>query len=467
MPIAIIVISFMTLAAGVYWYRTNSFSWRLRNIQRATDRLAKKRQPDKKAVAVLFRQMYTLIHRGMAAQKTTVVYQVIDTLKLAVGVGLGRSGEPLRLMAIIVAAIKAKQPDVAGQLLDVFRPLVKRCEPQVLPGVINPLLMIAATAMKDKQNFLAARVAELVFSVLERPDCLNNQAVMNATFRAIRFLGILAIRRHDEALFRELANRLNAWSAIGKEQDLGAEAVQCLVSWMHRIMKGDDFLQLQILDELTQSLVDNRLIHSQALRELAEGWIELAGNACLNPNSVLGPRIVSRILLVAVHTEDAVFFRRTVRKIVQVAAMVLTRYTFPEAFPIVLPLADTGRRLLQTELNLAESTGEGFRPQALHILVREMLVAFEMLARQRMTVTTGEIIVEFLQLWQEHPVAAGQYGKAACKFCQLLLSFWMQTSRRKARRLELPELTNQQLSGFSQGDKAKLAFMLDDCLQLK
>lgn len=461
MPIAIIVISFMTLVAGVYWYRTNSLSWRLRKLRQATDKLAKKRLPDKKAVAVMFRQIYALIHQGMRTQQPAVIYQAADALKLAVGVGLGRSDEPLRLMTLIVLSTKMKQPDVAGQLLDVFRPLVKRCEPQALPAVINPLLMVATTAMKEKQNFLAAKVTDLVFSVLDRPDCLDNQAVMNAAFRAVRFLGILAIRRHDEAMFRELANRLTTWSTVGKELNLGSEAAQCLVSWMHRIMKGDNCLQLQVLDELTQSLVDNQLIRGQALRELAEGWIELAGNACLNPNSTLGPRILTRILFIAVHTEDAIFFRRTVRKIVQVVAMVLTRYTFAEAFPIVLPLADTGRRLLQAELNFAESTGEGFRPQALHILVRELLVAFEMLARQRMTVTAGEIIVEFLQLWQEHPAAAGQYGKAARKFCQLLLSFWAQTSRRKSRRLELADDAQQQLSGFSQLDKAKLSFMLD------
>ncbi|MDF2928879.1 MAG: hypothetical protein K0Q75_1117 [Anaerospora sp.] len=443
MPIAIIVICFMTLVAGVYWYRTNSLSWRLRKLRQATDKLAKKRLPNKKAVAVMFRQIYALIHQGMRTQQPAVIYQAADALKLAVGVGLGRSDEPLRLMTLIVLAIKTKQPDVAGQLLDVFRTLVKRCEPQALPAVINPLLMVATTAMKEKQNFLAAKVADLVFSVLDRPDCLSNQAVMNAAFRAVRFLGILAIRRHDEALFREIANRLTAWSSVGKELNLGTEAAQCLVSWMHRIMKGDNCLQLQVLDELTQSLVDNRLIR------------------CLNPNSTLGPRILTRILFIAVHTEDAIFFRRMVRKIVQVVAMVLTRYTFAEAFPVVFPLADTGRRLLQAELNFAQSTGEGFRPQALHILVRELLVAFEMLARQRMTVTAGELIVEFLQLWQEHPAASGQYGKAARKFCQLLLSFWAQTSRRKSRRLELVGDAQQQLSGFSQLDKAKLSFMLD------
>lgn len=126
MPIAIIVISFMTLIAGVYWYRTNSLSWRLRKVKQAVDKLAKKRQPNKKAIAIMFRQIYAIIHQGMHTQKEAVIYQAADALKLAVGVGLGRRDEPLRLMTVIVIAIKAKQPDVAGQLLDVFRPLVKR-----------------------------------------------------------------------------------------------------------------------------------------------------------------------------------------------------------------------------------------------------------------------------------------------------------------------------------------------------
>lgn len=462
MPIAIIVISFMTLIAGVYWYRSNSLSWRLQKVKQAVDKLAKKRQPNKKAIAIMFRQIYAIIHQGMHTQKEAIVYQAADALKLAVGVGLGRRDEPLRLMTVIVIAIKAKQPDVAGQLLDVFRPLVKRWESEMLPVVVNPLLMIATTAMKEQNNFLAAKVVDLVFTVLERPDCQSNQAAMNAAFRAIRFLGILAIRRRDEALFRELANRLTAWSATGKNLAIGSEVVQCLLSWLHRIMKGDASTQLQVLDDLAQAVIDNRLICSQALQDLADGWIELAGNACLNPNSELGPRILTRILAIAVQTEDAIFFRRTVRKIVQVVAMGLTRYTFTEAFVIVLPLADTGRRLLQTELNIGGSTGDGFRPQALHVLVRELLVAFEMLARQRMTVTAGDIIAEFLQLWQEHPAVAGQYGKGARKFCQLLLSFWMQTCKRKARRLELVGTAKQQLTGFSLPDKAKLSFMLDD-----
>lgn len=456
----IISVGLLLLMAGLFWRRrTGTLKWRLSQARRSVEALAQKKRPDRKKAAVVFRQLYAIINQALETKEEDVIYQAADVLKLAAGSGLGQRDEPVRLMAVTVAAIKAKQPDTAGHLLDSFRPLVRRWEPEVLPAVLHPLLMVLAVAMKEKNNFLAARVVDLVFIVMDRPDCQLNKPAMNASFRALRTLGLLAIRYRDEALFQELATRLTAWTANSKTIEASSEAGNCLYAWLHRVIKNNDTTFLSVLEELAQTLTSGGIIRGQALQEFLDSWIQLAGNACLNPYSQVGPAVIARVIAIALATEDKLVFRRSVRRLVQVSAMALTRYTLAEAFLIVFPLAEAGRRLLQAELDFGPSDEREFRPQALQVVVGELLMAFEILARQRMTVVAGEIIAEFCELWKQHPATAGNYGKTAQKFCQLLLTFWMQNRKAKARRLELTG--SEQFTGFSLTDRAKLGFMLD------
>ena len=185
----IISIGLLLLMAGLFWRRrTGRLKWRLSQARRSVEALSQKKRPDKKKAAAVFRQLYAIINQALETKEEDVIYQAADILKLAAGTGLGQRDEPVRLMAVTVAAIKAKQPDTAGHLLDAFRPLVRRWEPEVLPAVLHPLLMVVAVAMKEKNNFLAARVVDLVFSVMDRPDCQVNGLAMNASFRALRII---------------------------------------------------------------------------------------------------------------------------------------------------------------------------------------------------------------------------------------------------------------------------------------
>ena len=435
---------------------------RLRQVERALTKLTERQQPDHKQVEAVFRRLYSIANQSIAAGHERIVYEAAELLKLAFGSGMSRQDDSLRLMTVTVAAMKAKQIDSAGYLLDAYRPLLRRSQSAVMPDVLNPLLTIVTVAMKDKHHFLAAKVVELVFVILERSDCQVHAAAVNAAFRTIRTLGILAIRRRDEDLFRELAIRLKSWSLNTKLTEPLPEANQCLYAWLCEIMKRNNTVVLPLIDELAEVLVTTGMIREAALQELLDGWTQLAGNACLNPYSQVAPVVIARIASLALQTEDIIFFRRTVQGLGRVSTMALHRYSLAEAFLIIMPIAETGRRLLQAELTLGPSAETDFRPRAIQAIANELLLALEMYARQQMLLSTGEIIAEFLELWQRHPATAAYYGKGARNFCQLLLSFWLETRKTKARKIQLSESASKQLTGFSQSERSRLNFMLSE-----
>lgn len=441
------------------WSRTRKPAWRLERLKQAIDDLIKNRKHSKRQAAHRMRQLYILINHALNAKDEVLLYQAIDLLKLAAGTGLLQTGEPLRLMTVTIGAIRAKQTDVASNLLDVFRFLLRRWDAAALPQVLHPLILILSVTIKEKNNFLAARVVDIVLTVMERPDCRVDRGAMQASFRAVRMAGLMAIRRGDEALFRELASRLSQWSAGDLTADTATDIVQCLYSWLHRIVYHDSLVMWQVMDELTPALTANGVLGGAALHGLLEGWSQLAGNACLNPNSQVGPAVISRITAMAMESGDALLFRQTMRRLTQIISLALTRFTLGETFLMIVPLANAGRKLLQAELAFGPSLADEFRPQALRGLLAELALAFEILARQQLTVSAEECIAEFSSHWREHPATADRYGKSARKFCDLLTSFCLQRGKPKGRQTRIAGLSNL-LAAFSSADRDKLRCIL-------
>lgn len=448
------------LAALMIFRRDNKPETQLHQAQEMVTEQSQKQQPDRQKVAVMFGQLYSIVKRALETGQEPLLYKAIDILKLAFGSGIASKDEPRRLMAVIVGAIQSKHLDAAGHLIDSFRPLFRRREIDDMPQLLNHMATIAAMAMKSNANFLAARVMENIFVSLERADRHNHEGVLQASFQALEKIGKLAIRHQDEALFREMAVRFIQWSDTAKAASEYTGAGHCLSAWLYQVINKNDPTVLPVLDHLAESLGGNGLMKGRVLQELLSTWTQLAGTACMNPNSTVAPKVIERILSLAMNTRDIAFFRVVLQGLGQICSMALTRYGIEDAFVIVLPVAEAGRRLLQDEIMFGPSEVSAFRPQAIHLFVKELLSAFGHLARQRMIITTGEVVGEFHDLWHYRPDLTESYGKSARTFCQLLLSFWMQNHKSKARRIELVGSAKKELNGFSQSDRDKLQFIL-------
>lgn len=450
----------MLLAGFVIWRRGDRPEKQLRQAHQMVATLSQKQQLDKDKVAIMFDQLYGIIKKALETGQEPLLYKAIDMLKLAFGTIVDSKDEPSRLMTVIVAAIHTKRSDAAGHLLDCFRPLFRRGELDDVPELLDCTLTIAGAAMKNKANFLAAKIIENIFVALERSDRQDHKIAIDASFRALQKLGSLAIRHHDEALFREVATCFAHWSSASRTtiEQLGAS--HCLSAWLYQIIKRNDPTVLPVLDQLAETLNRNGLIKRQVLQEFVSSWTQLAGTACMNPNSKVAPIVIQRLLSLSLNTNDIVFLRHALQGLGHISSMALTRYGFDGAFQIVLPLAEAGRRLLHAEIIFGPSESSEFRPLAIHVLVKELLTVFEHLARQQMVISTGEVIGQFHDIWHYHTDLTESYGKSARTFCQLLLSFWMQNHKAKARRIELSESAKKELSGFSEADRDRLQFIL-------
>ncbi|MBP2661599.1 MAG: hypothetical protein H6Q69_4631, partial [Firmicutes bacterium] len=160
--------SVLTILLIRYYYR--KCNWKFKILTFRLNTLIRSSRRDKKVAQRLLKQVYVLLHKSIASNDTAMAYQAIDLLKLAFGYGIMRQDETVRLMAISVAALNEKQPDMVSFILDAFRPLIRQLSPECIPGAAEQLTLIGVIALKQRQNFLVAKITECIFLIMDRGD---------------------------------------------------------------------------------------------------------------------------------------------------------------------------------------------------------------------------------------------------------------------------------------------------------
>lgn len=403
----------------------------------------------------LLRQLYGLAHAAVAAKDEQSAYRAVDLIKTVFGHGIARPGEAALLGSLAVRAVRAKQPEIASSALDALRLLLKRLPPDDVPAAAEQLTNIAAAALREKYNFLAAKAADIVFDLLDKTGWEAGQAV--AALRVLKICGILVLRRRDGELFREIITRL---AAILPERLAGAPAAELAAltgAWLHRIIQNNDIAMYEVLAAFVASQVERGLWPPAELAALIQEWHNLAGIASLRPRSVLAPAIAEQALRLAHVYGDAPGWETAVTGAGQTARLAVQRHGLTEGFVLVLPLLELGRELLALELKFGSADNAGSsRQRALYLLVRESLALAEYVARQDMVTTAGDVLAEFHRLW----LGAGRANpKAAKRFCQLLAAYWLRTRGSHAKRAAISdELTQPAL--LTETDKQRLGFLL-------
>jgi len=437
-----------------------SFRNRRRRYDRLADRIkrVKPGRADPVQVNNLLHQIYELIHENIAAKNPAAAYQAIDLLKTAFGAAGIRADEPPRLTAVVIQALRTPDLDTAAVALDVFRLMLRRLPQNGMAAAIEQLGFIAAVTLRDKQNFLAAKAADIIFGVLERPDSTSDPAITAAALRTLRLIGVLALRRRDNDLFRELTNRLAAVVATRLESPgLCGEIVTLTIEWLHRIVKNDDLAMFALLVNVASALPAQNTFIADDIKMLIKEWQDLAGTSCLNPNSILAEGILSFTLELALARGDQKGWQQAVTGAGQVARLAITRHGIKAALPRMLPLLSVGRELLALELKFGNpENADSFRQQALYCVVRECVAIGEFAARQDLISLAGDIIADICRFWTEYSIHTSP--KAIKRFCQLLLAYWIRISRQGKKAIISDVLAQPML--LSEADKQRLGFML-------
>lgn len=420
---ALIAALSILILALYLWRRSRGFAGRLGRLAGRVGRL-KRVRPGAESYELL-RQVYALAHAAVAARDEAGAYRAIDLAKTVYGHGVARPDEAELLAALARAAA-----------LDACRILLKRLPPEAQPAAVDQAAGIAAVALREKYNFLAAKAAEIIFGLLERTDWRQDEAIAAAGLRALGTVGALTLRRRDGDLFREIITRLAALAPARATGAPAAELAGLTAAWLHRIVQSGDAAMFALLADFTASKGAGGLWPAPELAALVKEWHHLAGTASLRPGSVLGPAVAETALRLALAGGDAKGWEASVAAGGQTARMAIQRHGLAGGFPLVLPLLEVGRELLALELKFGSADSDPFRQRALYLLVRECLAVAEFAARQDMVSTAGDVITGL----HDHWTAAGRANpKAAKRFCQLLAAFWLHAGSRKARRAPVSE----------------------------
>lgn len=424
----------------IYWYRQKD-SWKIKILTFRLNALIRKSPKDKREVQRLLKQLYALLNKSIAANDAVMAYQAIDLLKLAFGCGIMRQDEPARLMAVSVAALNKKNPDLANFILDAFRPLIRHISPECIPGAAEQLTLIAAIALKQRQNFLVAKIIECIFLIMDRGDAAQDKAIINAAIRAFKVIGVLSLRRRDIALFREVGTRFSGWFTTGHfKTDSAEELVGILTAWLHRIVGMNSIPLFSMMEDFTDALLRSNALDGK-FDLLYEEWGNLAAAACLNPNNLLAGNILRFLFSIAGSRPDYSDWAKVVTVAGRVIKLTVSRHGILESFVVFHPMLEAGRTLLWSELRFVQCIDDN-KQKMLFAVVKESLLIISFAAKQELVGSLGQTIADIFKCWIKRPDMA-EKQKSIKKYCQMLLLFWLKDKRPTKKYLPYTDMLTE------------------------
>lgn len=424
----VVGISIFIVAVTFNWWYQRNLNWQVKFLRARLNKKIGCQKGECQKEGPLLKNIYSVVNKGMARDDSAIVYQAVDLLKLAFGYGLVRSGESAHLMAIGIVALNRHKPDVASFVIDAFRPLIRQLSPADVVVAVNQLTLIGVVSLKKKQNFLAAKVVDSVLLIMEQTDAAADSRVLVATIKALRILGVLALRRRDAALFRELNVRLLAFLVASRNiEQMTVELANTFAAWLHRIIWSNETFLFKVIADVIFKLAEVKVLTDDGIELIIDELGDVAASACLNPSSLLTNLIMELIFKVADEQKSFRHWINVIRISGRVAKLAIHRHGIVVAFLVVHPLLEFGRNLLWTELKFVESAKEDHR-QLLFRVIRESVFLLSYAARQNLLGSTGETIVDVFKCWGGHPNLMTN-PKSIKKYCQLLLLFWLKNKR--------------------------------------
>ena len=426
------ITSIVALMIVLWWQYWNNINWQIKLVTASLNQVIRGKKPERQKVQQILKKIHVMINKSIAQNNSQAVYQSLDLLKLAYGNGLVRPRESTTLTGICIAALHSKNPDTVSFVLDAFRPLVRQLPPEEVVSAVDQLTLIGAMALKQKYNFLAAKVVECVFFVMEQHQMAGKREIVVAGIKTLKVIGVLGLRRRDLSLFREMNMRLLGWLVTPiAHYDVTNEIIKMLSAWLYRIVGLNDKALFEDLAELTKHLIDAEDLSIDGIETLIDEWGDVAATACLNPNNPMAGLILE-FLFSAV--ERPGLYKQWIKVVAvagRVAKLAVHRRGLIGAFRVVHPIVEVGRRFLRAELKFVEYIDE-LHQQQLFRVVRECLTILNYAAKQNIMGSTGEIITDLFTRWLTSPECSGHH-KSIKKYCQLLLLFWLKNKKQAKR----------------------------------
>jgi len=434
------------------WYRRSSGTDRqFRRLEKELASLARRRKRDDTTKTFLA-SVYKLLQQTIIRKDTPASFRAVELIKTAYGEGIIRTDEMSYLVGLSVMALRQKQHDVANVLVDAAKLLIKGQSSDRVRELLEQLQFLALILLKEKQNYIAAKIVDLIFYILDKPDLGNDHQVSSQAIDVLRTVGIRVIRRRDAAMLREIAGRLETWHAKA-EPASDLELAKLLAAWLHRSIYSSEVASYELIVELIRRSSQKRVIASSAFELLISELQKLSGTLSLNPGSQIPGKLLAIILELGFSRDNINDSRQVVRSVGEVARLAIHNHDLTTAFLVFYPLLEQGRRLLTLELKFGgEASQGGHRQHTLFFVIKECLSVLEYSARKRMTDSVADLTAELIQCW-ETKVELQSTAKSFKKFCALILLYQNATRRTKSGSAEFRAA---KLSLFAENEQERL-----------
>lgn len=276
-----------------------------------------------------------------------------ETLKLLYSEGNAQSQDALRLGSLVRQLGDAGKDDCALLIMGGFASLYRH-NPQCHENIISALAVIALYAYRSKRGALLAKSGDYLCRIAIEQETMTEELI-----RAIKQTGMLAIRRRDDALFREIMSRVMTifFAKTGDTDKL----TSLLVDWLERILHQDAEACYSAWRDCFADSITQGHWTSSAMLALLESCRSLAGLAAINPYSETMRRFLADILDYSEMTENTEV-QITAVQIVGMAMRIAVRdYPRPLSMPYLVPLVQFGGSQAWRRLRfpMLYETGEG------------------------------------------------------------------------------------------------------------
>ena len=299
------------------------------------------------------RRFYPFLGLAVSEEKWGHIEWGFEMLKFLYSEGVAERQDAGRLGSLVRQAAGLGKTDCALAFLSGFVPMYRH-NPSCREEIVGALLVVALHAYRSRQSALMAKCGDYLCRI-----AMEEEAVSDELLRAVKQVGILAVRRRDEGLFREMMTRIMKVFVMRAGNMARLTAV--LTAWLERILHqdGDDCYEAW-RSCLTESLAKGQWTSTHLLA-LLESCRSMAGLAAMNPYSSVMRRFLDDMLRYGELQED----RDVQITAVQIVgmAMRIAVHDYPSALsmPYITPLSRFGgnQAWRQARFPMLYETGEG------------------------------------------------------------------------------------------------------------
>ena len=416
-------------------------------------RLSSKKRINEKVLDGLMRKVYFLINLAIATENQVFAYKVSELMKLSFGEKLMRNSEPKKLMALIIKAVKLKQYDVAEYLLAAYKTLLMHINEKNANQCLRQLLILLVIMQKRNLTYLMSKVMECIFYSISKFD-LHEQRTRTISILALKRIGIIAIRKRDDALFIECKKYFLDIEITFEHYNISEQIEELLIDWFYYILKTNNECLFNLYQEFYEELYGKGLITSLIISRMIQEIPNIAGMAIMNLSSKCGDRVLCFLLKLSEY--DSCDMKPAVKSYLCLLKMAVENYGLDKSFSLFIPLLESGRKIYMHEQRFTHSS-DITRKKNLKLLLNELIFFFEVEARQSGS-TVENIILNIRQYW----IVFSKLKKSIPRieaFCDLLLAHWGEKKNIKKNQLGINHGISN-ISLMASEDKERLDLVL-------